>query len=255
MPAIVGVDARTSAARSQSGVSCSWPTAETIGTGQAGDRADEALVAEREQILEAAAAAREHDDVDVRAARTARASASMTPCAARGPWTYVSATSTFAAGKRAWIVVMTSRFAAASFPVTSPIRRGSSGSARFRSAANRPFCRELRLQPLERGEVRADAEALDRERAHAVVAALLEELGPAEDVHALAVDELEAQRRRTCRAASSRRRDEPSAGSLSVKKTLAQRSWRFSSVTSPSTQSVGSSPSHCATPRLKLATE
>ena len=31
----MGVEARTSAARSQSGVSCSWPTAETTGTGQA----------------------------------------------------------------------------------------------------------------------------------------------------------------------------------------------------------------------------
>jgi len=38
-------------------------------------------------------------------------------------------------------------------------------------------------------------------------------------------------------------------------KTLAQRAWRRSSVTSPSTHTVGSRPSHCATPRLKLATE
>ena len=33
-PAAVGVGARTSAARSQSGASCSWPTAETTGTGE-----------------------------------------------------------------------------------------------------------------------------------------------------------------------------------------------------------------------------
>src|SRR5207237_1102014 len=32
--ATLGVEARASAARSQSGVSCSWPTAETTGTGQ-----------------------------------------------------------------------------------------------------------------------------------------------------------------------------------------------------------------------------
>src|SRR5689334_18287377 len=42
--------------------------------------------------------------------------------------------------------------------------------------------------------MRADAEALDRERTHAVVAALLEQLGPPEDMHALAVDEVEPQR-------------------------------------------------------------
>ena len=53
---------------------------------------------------------------------------------------------------------------------------------------------ELRLQPLERGEVRADAEALDRERAQLELAALLVELRPAEDVHALAVGEVEPQR-------------------------------------------------------------
>jgi hypothetical protein len=40
--------------------------------------------------------------------------------------------------------------------------------------------------------VRADAEPLDRERTQAEVAALLEELRPAVDVHAFAVGELEA---------------------------------------------------------------
>ena len=48
---------------------------------------------------------------------------------------------------------------------------------------------------------------------------------------------------------------EESAGSLSVKKTLAQRAWRRSSVTSPSTQTVGRRPRYCATPLLKAATE
>ena len=55
------------------------------------------------------------------------------------------ATSTFAAGKRDWIVAITSRFAAASLPVTSPIRRGSSGSERFRS------CAKTRCGSLRRG--------------------------------------------------------------------------------------------------------
>ena len=69
--AAVGVDARTSAARSQSGVSCSWPTADTTGTVHVGDRAHDALVGERQQILEAAAAAREHDHVGAAPAQLA----------------------------------------------------------------------------------------------------------------------------------------------------------------------------------------
>ena len=90
--------------------------------------------------------------------------------------------------------VSTSRFAAASLPVTSPIRRGKRGSGRLRLSSNSPSRGELLLQPLERGEVRAEAEALDRQRPQAQLAALLVELGAAEDVHALAVGELELER-------------------------------------------------------------
>jgi hypothetical protein len=50
-------------------------------------------------------------------------------------------------------------------------------------------------------------------------------------------------------------RQEPSLGSLSVKKTLAQRCCRRSSVTSPSIQTVGSRASQSATPRLNAETE
>src|SRR5215218_971363 len=45
-------------------------------------------------------------------------------------------------------------------------------------------------------------------------------------------------------------RQAPSAGSLSVKKTLCQRSWRRSSVTSPSTHTVGRRASQSPMPRL-----
>ena len=62
--AAVGVEARTSAARSQSGVSCSCPTAETTGTGRGGEGTDDGLVAEGKEILEAAAAAGDDHDVD-----------------------------------------------------------------------------------------------------------------------------------------------------------------------------------------------
>ena len=56
-----------------------------------------------------------------------------------------------------------------------------------------PLGRELLLQPLERREVRAEPEALDRERAQVEVAALLVQLRPPEDVDALAVGEVEPQ--------------------------------------------------------------
>ena len=88
----------------------------------------------------------------------------------------------------------TSRFAAASLPVTSPIRRGKQRQRALALGGEEPFGGELRLQPLERGEMRADAEALDRERPQPELAALLVELRPAEDVHALAVGEVEPQR-------------------------------------------------------------
>ncbi len=75
--------------------------------------------------------------------------------------------------------------------------------------------RELALQALERGEVRAEAEALDRERAQPEVALRLEELRPAVDVHALAVGEVEPQgveaRARHRRRRDRRRRRDPSA--------------------------------------------
>ena len=56
-----------------------------------------------------------------------------------------------------------------------------------------PLGGELLLQPLERGEVRAEPVALDRERAQVEVAALLVQLRPTVDVHALAVAEAEPQ--------------------------------------------------------------
>jgi hypothetical protein len=49
------------------------------------------------------------------------------------------------------------------------------------------------LEPLERGEVRAEAEALDRERAQPELAACLEEGRAPVDVDAFAVDEVQAQ--------------------------------------------------------------
>ena len=90
---------------------------------------------------------------------------------------------------------MTSRFAAASFPVTSPILRGRNGSgASLRDPAKSPSPRELLLQPLERREVVALAEALERERAQLELALRREQLRPPVHVRALALLEVEPQR-------------------------------------------------------------
>ncbi len=56
------------------------------GDGRPGDRAHDALVRERQQILEASAAAREHEHVGA-AARRARRSRAAIAAAARGPCT------------------------------------------------------------------------------------------------------------------------------------------------------------------------
>ena len=80
-----------------------------------------------------------------RRARTGRRLRWRSTPAPSGPCTYTSATTTFAGGKRSTMCVSTSRFAAASFPVTSPTSRGKRGSARLRSAANRPSPASVRL--------------------------------------------------------------------------------------------------------------
>jgi hypothetical protein len=62
----------------------------------------------------------------------------------------------------------------------------------LRSRGKQPLRRELLLQALERGEVCAEPEALDRQRPQAELAPRLEETGPPVDVDALAVHQLQA---------------------------------------------------------------
>src|SRR6185295_8273296 len=58
----------------------------------------------------------------------------------------------------------------------------------------RSFAYHLQNQPLERGEMVAFAEALERERAQLELALRGEELGPSVDVRAFALLEVEPQR-------------------------------------------------------------
>ena len=161
--------------------------------GGRGDCADEALVAEREQVLEAAAAAREDDHVDVRLLGE-RAERVDDP--ERGPRALDVrlGDENVRRGKPALDRrddVLLRGCVVAGDETDPPREQRQRPLALVREE---PFRGERRLQPLERGEMRAEAEALDRQRPQAQVAALLEQLRASEDVNALAVGELELQR-------------------------------------------------------------
>ncbi len=72
--------------------------------------------------------------------------------------------------------------------------RKTRGSGRLRSGAKSPSAASLPLQLLEREEVPAEAEALDRRRAEPELALQLVELGAAGDVHGLALLEPSSRR-------------------------------------------------------------
>ena len=100
MAASVGVEARTSATRSSSGWSGSWPIAETTGVRHFGDGADQRLVGERQQVLDRAAAAGDDDHVDVARRGRAGRAPSITSAAARVPCMAAYAVSKATAGQR-----------------------------------------------------------------------------------------------------------------------------------------------------------
>ena len=208
--AAVGVEARTSAARSQSGVSCSCPTAETTGTGRRRPRARRA----RRRTAAGPRSCRRRGRARSRRRRGGRGrrSQSRSTPAARGPARRSRRRGRSPAGSAARCAVSTSRFAAASLPVTSPISRGNRGSGRFRSAAKSPSAASFRFSRSSAARWAPRPIALDRQRAQAEVAALLVELGAAEDVDALAVLRARGRARRTARAASARRGTRRSRG-------------------------------------------
>ena len=236
--------------RARNGVSCSWPTAETTGTGHAatartsrsslnGSRSSK-LPPPRVSTITSTSGA----------AQTSR-SASIIAVAAKGPCTYVSATTTRAAGNRAVIVASTSRFAAASFPVTSPMRRGRNGSGRLRSKT--PSAASFFFS-------RSSAARWSPSPKRSIDSARMRKSPFASNSSGLPKTCTRSPSERSSRNASKRERamvtprHAPSFGSLSVKKTDCQRTLRRSSVTSPSTQIVGKRPSQSATPRLNDAT-
>ena len=166
--ASVGVDARTSATRSSSGASCSCPIALTTGVRQRGDRADQRLVGERQQVLHRPAAAGDDDHVHAGSA-SSRCSASMISPPRRGPGRRPAPPGTAPRASAVAAFRSTSRSAAESRPQIRPTTCGRNGSGRLRSAANRPSAASA-AQPLQPGQQLADAHGAElqggqRERA------------------------------------------------------------------------------------------
>ena len=158
------------------------------------DRAHEPLVAERQQVLEAAAAAGEDDDVDVGLGRDRARARRRSPPPRAVPGRRSRRRATRAGGKRVWIAVSTSRFAAASLPVTSPIRRGSRGSGRLRDSAKSPSAASFAFSRSSAARCSPSPKRSIESRAQPQLALLLAELRAAVDVDALAVREVEPQR-------------------------------------------------------------
>ena len=252
LAAAVGVDARTSAARSQSGVSCSCPTALTTGTGQPATARTtrSSLNGSRSSKLPPP---RARTTTSTSGSAQIARSASTTASAARGPCTKVSATRSCAGGKRACTEAITSRFAAASFPVTSPILRGKRGSGRLRSGANRPspasFCfsrsSAARCSPSPNRSIPSARSRSSPRGSKSSGRPYTCTLSPFCRSSRSASN---------CPRGISPARSDPSPASLSVKKTLCQRSCRRSSEISPSTQTVGRRWSHEPMPRLNADT-
>ena len=173
-------------------MSCSWPTADTTGTGHAATARTTPLVRERQQVLEAAAAAGEDDDVDAaraqigdrgrdRRRRARPLNVGLGDDDVRGREALDDRRQHVALGGR---VVSGDEADEARYARQRPLPIGG----------EEPLGGELLLPPLERGQVGAQPEPLDRQRAQPEVAPLLEELRAAEDVDALAVDEIEPER-------------------------------------------------------------
>ena len=157
-----------------------------------GDRPHEPLVAEGEQVLEAAAAPRDDDHVDLRLAAECAQRLDHGPGGARALHVrladeHVRRRKT--GGDRRQHVALRGRLVPGDEP--DPPRQERQPPLPLRG--EQALGGELLLQALQRGQVLADPEPLERERAEAELALRLVELWAAVDVHAVAVGEVEPQ--------------------------------------------------------------
>src|SRR5215469_18575976 len=135
--ASVGVDARTSATRSSSGTSCSWPMALTTGVTQPAT-ARTSSSSENGSKSSAEPPPRAMMITSTAGSASSRCSAPTTSSLACGPCTATCSTRNWTAGHRCAAFCGTSRSAAESRPQIRPTDLGRNGSGRLRSAANSP---------------------------------------------------------------------------------------------------------------------
>ena len=137
LAASVGVLARTSATRSSSGVSDSWPIALTSGVRQAAAaRSSVSLLNARRSSSDPPPRATTMTSTS--ATRTSDWIAIVTSSTARGPCTGTWRMSNRTAGQRLRAFSTTSRSAALARPQTRPTTVGRNGSAFLRPASNNP---------------------------------------------------------------------------------------------------------------------
>ncbi len=190
LPASVGVEQRTSATRSTSGLSGSCPIALTTGVRQRATARHSAssLNGSRSSTLPPPRAS---TMTSTSGAASSDCSAPMTCSTARWPWTATSRTSKRTAGQRRWAFSRTSRSAALARPVTSPTVRGRKGSGFLQLGGEQPLGGHQRLEPLQPGQQLAHADRPDLERLEAQGAAAGVELRLGVQHHPVAL----AQRR------------------------------------------------------------
>ena len=163
------------------------------GNGTRGHGPDEALVAERQEVLEAASAAREHDHVDL--GEAAKALDRLGDGRSRPRPLDVGlrdddARRREAGGDPRQDVALGGRVVAGDERDPPREQRQAALARRVEQALRREPC----LQALERRQVGSEPEALDRERAQAEVAPRLEQLRTSVHVDALAVRQIEPER-------------------------------------------------------------
>ncbi len=137
LAAWVGVEARRSATKSNSGLSLSWPMALTTGV----RHPDTALISA--SLLNGNRSSKEPPPRAITMTSTSgrvsnSLTALLTATTVSAPWTGTWRISKRAAGQRRCVLLRTSRSAAVLRPTINPIRLGRNGRARLRSVSNRP---------------------------------------------------------------------------------------------------------------------
>ena len=158
----------------------------------AGDRPHDALVGERQQVLEAAAAAREHDHVGAARAEVADRGRDRRR---RARALHVRLRHEHVRGRKALHDVrehVALRRGVVAGDETDQAREA--GESAFAALLEQALGGELLLQPLQRREVGAETEALDRERLQPQLAPLRVELCAPEHVHSLSFAQAELER-------------------------------------------------------------